>query len=128
MGIVGIMIFAVMAALLASQLKILKGNFDTYLMVAACLVILFYILAKLNVVVDVIARLQSYISIDKSYIEILLKIAGISYITQFSSDMCRECGYTAIGNQIQIFGKLAVMTVSMPVVLALIDTITYMLA
>ena len=60
--------------------------------------------------------------------EILLKIVGISYITQFSSDMCKECGYGAIGNQIQIFGKLAVMTISMPIVLALIDTITYMLA
>ena len=128
MGIVGIMIFAVMSAILASQLKVLKGNFDTYIIIAACLVILFYILTKLTAIVDVITRLQSYISIDWEYMEILLKIVGISYITQFSSDMCKECGYGAIGNQIQIFGKLAVMTISMPIVLALIDTITYMLA
>ncbi|MFQ9933591.1 MAG: SpoIIIAC/SpoIIIAD family protein [Lachnospiraceae bacterium] len=128
MGIVGIMIFAVMSAILASQLKVLKGNFDTYIIIAACLVILFYILTKLTAIVDVITRLQSYISIDWAYMEILLKIVGISYITQFSSDMCKECGYGAIGNQIQIFGKLAVMTISMPIVLALIDTITYMLA
>lgn len=128
MGIVGIMIFAVMSAILASQLKVLKGNFDTYIITAACLVILFYILTKLTAIVDVITRLQSYISIDWAYMEILLKIVGISYITQFSSDMCKECGYGAIGNQIQIFGKLAVMTISMPIVLALIDTITYMLA
>lgn len=128
MGIVGIMIFAVMSAILASQLKVLKGNFDTYIIIVACLVILFYILTKLTAIVDVITRLQSYISIDWAYMEILLKIVGISYITQFSSDMCKECGYGAIGNQIQIFGKLAVMTISMPIVLALIDTITYMLA
>ena len=128
MGIVGIMIFAVMSAILASQLKVLKGNFDTYIIIAACLVILFYILTKLTAIVHVITRLQSYISTDWAYMGILLKIVGISYITQFSSDMCKECGYGAIGNQIQIFGKLAVMTISMPIVLALIDTITYMLA
>ncbi len=127
MGVTGVMLFAVMAAILASQLKMLKSNFDTYMMVAACLVILFFILAKLNIIVDVIAKLQSYISIDWSYMEILLKITGISYITQFASDMCKECGYATIGNQIQIFGKIAVMTVSMPIVLALIDTVTYML-
>ena len=127
MEITGIMIFSVVAALLAGQLKSLKGGFDMYLAIAACLVILFYILTKLTVIVDVITKLQSYINIDWRYMEILLKIVGISYITQFSSDMCKECGYATIGNQIQIFGRIAVMAVSMPIVLALIDTVVYML-
>lgn len=127
MEIMGIMIFAVVAALMAGQLKALKSGFDTYLAIAACIVLLFYILAKLSVIVEMIEKLQGYINISWDYMEILLKIVGISYITQLSSDMCKECGYGTIGNQIQIFGKIAVMTVSMPIVLALIETITYML-
>lgn len=127
MSLVGIMIFAVVASVLAGQIKGVKSGFDTYIAVAACLVILGFILSKLTVVVNIIERLQSYISIDWTYMEILLKIVGISYITQFSSDICRECGYNAIGSQIQIFGKISVMLVSMPVVLALIETIEYML-
>lgn len=121
------MIFAVVASVLAGQIKGVKSGFDTYIAVAACLVILGFILSKLTVVVNIIERLQSYISIDWTYMEILLKIVGISYITQFSSDICRECGYNAIGSQIQIFGKISVMLVSMPVVLALIETIEYLL-
>ncbi len=127
MSLVGIMIFAVVASVLAGQIKGVKSGFDTYIAVAACLVILGFILSKLTVVVNIIERLQSYISIDWTYMEILLKIVGISYITQFSSDICRECGYNAIGSQIQIFGKISVMLVSMPVVLALIETIEYLL-
>lgn len=127
MSLVGIMIFAVVASILAGQIKGVKSGFDTYIAVAACLVILGFILSKLTVVVNIIERLQSYISIDWTYMEILLKIVGISYITQFSSDICRECGYNAIGSQIQIFGKISVMLVSMPVVLALIETIEYLL-
>ena len=128
MSLVGIMIFAVVASILAGQIKGVKGGFDTYIAVASCLVILGFILSKLSVVVNVIERLQSYIAIDISYMEILLKIVGISYITQFSADICRECGYNAISSQIQIFGKISVMLVSMPVVLALIETIEYMLS
>lgn len=127
MSLVGIMIFAVVASILAGQIKGVKSGFDTYIAVAACLVILGFILSKLSVVVNVIERLRSYIAIDWTYMEILLKIVGISYITQFSADICRECGYSSIGSQIQIFGKISVMLVSMPVVLALIETIEYLL-
>lgn len=128
MSLVGIMIFAVVASILAGQIKNVKSGFDTYISVAACLVILGFILSKLSVVVNVIERLQGYIAIDRTYMEILLKIVGISYITQFSSDICKECGYSGISSQIQIFGKISVMLVSMPVVLALIETIEYMLS
>lgn len=128
MSLVGIMIFAVVASILAGQIKGVKNGFDTYIAVAACLVILGFILSKLSVVVNVIERLQGYIAIDWTYMEILLKIVGISYITQFSADICKECGYNAISSQIQIFGKISVMLVSMPVVLALIETIEYLLS
>lgn len=127
MGLVGIMVFAVAAAILAGQLKSVKSGFDTYLAAAACIVILFYIISKLGAVLEAVEKLKSYIDIDWAYMEILLKIVGISYIAQFSSDICRECGYASIGSQIQIFGKIAVMAVSMPIVTALIDTISYML-
>lgn len=127
MSVTGIMIFAVVAAILAGQLKTLKTGFDNYLGLAACLVILFFIVTKLSVIIDIIERLQTYIGIDREYVEILLKIVGISYITQFASDMCKESGYGAIGNQVQVFGKVAVMAISMPIVLALMDTISYLL-
>jgi stage III sporulation protein AD len=127
MSLVGIMMFAVASSVLVVQIKGIKGGFDTYIAVAACIVIIGFILSKLSVVVNTVEKLQSYIGIDESYMEILLKIVGISYITQFSSDICRECGCGAIGNQIQIFGKISVMLVSMPVVLALIETIQYLL-
>ena len=39
---------------------------------------------------------------------VIVKIVGISYISEFASDICRDSGYAAIGNQIQIFGKLSI--------------------
>ncbi len=128
MEITGIMIFAVITSIMASQIKTIKGNFDTYIIVAACLFILFYIITKLTVIINVIEKLQAYLNLDWAYMVILFKVVGISYLTQFTSDICKECGYGAIGNQIQIFGKITVLAISMPIILALIDTISYLLA
>ena len=48
---------------------------------------------------------------------------GITYVAEFASGICRDAGYGALGNQIQILGKLSVLGVSMPVFLALFETL-----
>ena len=50
-------------------------------------------------------------------------MTGISYVAEFSSGICRDAGYGAIGKQIEIFGKLSILAVSMPIVLALLETL-----
>ncbi len=128
MSLIGIMLFAIMAAIIATQLKSVKSEYSTLISITACIVIFFFILTKLSVVMDVISVIKSYISIDDIYLGTLLKIVGISYIVQFSSDICKECGYGAIANQIQIFGKITVLVISMPIVLALLETVRVILA
>lgn len=127
MGIVGVMIFAVMAAITATLIKGNKNSFDVYIAVAACLIILGFIYTRLKGVIEKLTDLTDYINLDEGYLEILLKIVGISYLAQFSSDICKECGYSTIANQIQIFGKVTVMLISMPVIMALVQTVEYLL-
>ena len=44
-------------------------------------------------------------------------------MAEFASDVCKDCGYGAMSNQIQTVGKLTVLGISMPIVIALLDTI-----
>ena len=60
---------------------------------------------------------------DTGWFEILLKITGITYLADFSANMCRDAGYSAIGGQIEIFGKISILAISSPVILALVETI-----
>jgi stage III sporulation protein AD len=48
---------------------------------------------------------------------------GITYIAEFAAGICKDAGYGAVGTQIEIFGKLSVLAVSMPILLALIETL-----
>ena len=50
-------------------------------------------------------------------------MTGIAYVSEFASSMCRDAGYQAVASQIEIFAKLSLLAVSLPVVTALINTI-----
>ena len=73
-------------------------------------------------------KIRESLPVDGSYISALVKMIGITYIGQFSSSICKDAGYQAIGSQIELFCKLSVMVLSMPVLLALLETIQEFLA
>lgn len=89
---------------------------------------LFYGITKLKTVIETIRQVQSYIRLNRMYLEVLLKMIGITYIAEFSSGICKDAGYGSLGSQIEIFGKLSVLAVSMPILLALLDTVQQFLA
>lgn len=80
-------------------------------------------MGKLEVFIRAVEQIQSFLTLDTEYIAIMLKMVGITYIAQFSSGICKDAGYQAIAAQIEIFGKLAILVVGMPVLLALLETI-----
>ena len=128
MSVLTIGILGIAGALLAVGLKGLKGEYGIYLVAAVGLVIFFYGITKLKTVIETIRQVQSYIRLNRMYLEVLLKMIGITYIAEFSSGICKDAGYGSLGSQIEIFGKLSVLAVSMPILLALLDTVQQFLA
>ncbi len=128
MSVLTIGVLGIASALLAVELKGLKGEYGVYLVAAVGLVIFFYGVTKLKTVIETIRQVQAYIRLNRMYLEALLKMIGITYIVEFSSGICKDAGYGSLGSQIEIFGKLSVLAVSMPILLALLDTVQQFLA
>lgn len=128
MTVAAIAVIGLVSVMLAVQLKAVKGEYGVYLVLGAGLVIFFYGLSKLEVVVETLKRVQSYIQIDKMYLGVLMKMIGITYITEFASGICKDAGYGSLGGQIEIFGKLSMLAVSMPILLALMETLKVFLS
>ncbi len=128
MSVLTIGVLGIASALLAVELKGLKGEYGVYLVAAVGLVIFFYGVTKLKTVIETIRQVQAYIRLNRMYLEALLKMIGITYIAEFSSGICKDAGYGSLGSQIEIFGKLSVLAVSMPILLALLDTVQQFLA
>ena len=116
------------AIIVAILFKKGKEEFSFYISIAACILILLWGIGKLEIILDAIDELQGYIQMNKAYVGILIKIIGITYVTEFSSSLCKDSGYQAIGEQIELVGKLTILAISMPIMLALLETINSFLS
>ena len=116
-------IIGVAGTLLALQFKSGKSEYGIYISIALSMIVFVGILGHLEMLVETMRKIGGYINIDSVYISTLLKMLGITYVSEFSSSICKDAGYQTIAGQIEIFGKLAVFVLSMPVLLALLDTV-----
>ena len=123
MTVVTVGIIGIMTVLMAVQLKSLKGEYGLYLVLAAACVIFFYGTLRLRGILEGMQKIQNMIRINPVYLNTLLKMAGITYIAEFTSGICKDAGYQAVGNQVEMVGKLAILAVSAPVVLSLMETL-----
>ena len=123
MGILTVAGIGIVTVLIAGQLKVLKSEYSLYLSVAVMLLTFFYSAGRLGGILSVMEQIQTYFPVNEIYVRTLLKIVGVSYIAEFASHVCRDAGYGAVGSQIEIFGKLTVLAVSMPILTALLETL-----
>ena len=116
----------VAAVLFAMQLREMKPQYGMYMVFGAGVLIFFYAFSKLEGIIDAIDQLKKYVTIEETYIQILLKMLGISYLSEFAAALCKDSGYSSLAGQIELFGKLSILLVSMPVVLSLLKTLGQM--
>ncbi len=128
MTIIGAAAAGLTAVLLAVQLKSVKSEYGVYLVMAAGVFIFLYGLSRMKTVLDTLEMIRSCIQVDQAYLNTLIKMIGIAYVAEFTSGICRDAGYGAVGSQIELFGKLSILAVSMPVFAALIETMQTFLA
>lgn len=122
-GIVGIVV-----VLLATQFKSIKPEYGIMISVVGCIFIFIYSLTLIDEIIEMVDKIAGLSSIGRNYIKIILKITGITFVSEISSDIAKDCGYQAISNQVQIFGKLSILAISFPVFTQLISTIGSLLS
>ncbi len=118
-----IALVGISVVLLAIIFKNYKSEYSVYISLAGCILIFYLGVSRLELIISTIKKIQSYINLNDSYLGILVKIIGITYICEFTSDLCKDFGHTAVANQIELVGKLTILATGMPILLALLDTI-----
>lgn len=127
MSIIKLSVVAVLGVVLALNVKSQKAEYSVFVSLGLCLFVLSFALERLNYIVEMIHELTEMIAIDKSYIFLILKLIGISYISEFASALCKEAGFAAISGQIELAGKLTMVFMSIPIVFTVLETIQHFL-
>ena len=123
LDVVKIGIMGVAGVLLATFLKKEKSEYSMLISMGICILIFSFLIHKMQMVLVFVERLESMLSLDSSYIVLILKMIGIAYVAGFAMDVCKDAGYGAIGSQIETFAKISILVVSLPVLLTFLEVI-----
>ena len=126
MLVIGIM--GIVVVLMAIQFNSIKPEYGIMISVVGCAFIFLYSLVRVKEIVEMVERLAGITSVSREYIKIILKITGVTFVSEIASDIAKDCGYQAVANQVQIFGKLSVLVISFPVFTELISSIGKLLS
>ena len=123
MNSIQIALLGVVGTLLALQFKSGKSEYGIYVSLAVSLFLFLCMLSRLEIFVRTVKKIADYIKLDAGQMSILLKMAGVTYVAEFASGICKDAGYQNIAVQIEICTKLTILAIGMPVLLALLELI-----
>ena len=123
MNSIQIALLGVVGTLLALQFKSGKSEYGIYVSLAVSLFLFLCMLSLLEIFVQTVKKIADYIKLDAGQMSILLKMAGVTYVAEFASGICKDAGYQNIAVQIEIFTKLTILAIGMPVLLSLLELI-----
>ncbi len=122
-----IAVFGIAAAILAAWVKQIKPEYGLWITVVSGIFLGLSALLKLETIIDEISFLQQYFASYGSYFKLLIKIIGITYLSEFSADLCKDAGANTLAAQIELCGKLSILVMCMPIMTSLLKTIDYYL-
>ena len=121
MDILRIAGLALLGAFAAMLLKKGKGEYSTLTGLAMALLVCGYVVVNLLEVVNTVEAVWKRIAGDTEFLHILLRIVGITYISDLTSGICKECGYGVLAGQVAVAGKMGVLLAGFPIFMNLLE-------
>lgn len=109
--------------MIATLLKEHKPEFKIYISIAVGIIIFIIAADKLKDFIYLINKLTQKVSINQEFIRILLKITGISILTEFAVSICKDSGETSIASKIDLGGKIIILSMSIPIITSLLEVL-----
>lgn len=127
MEIVKIVGVGLIATVLVILLKQYRPEFALYLSLAAGVLLFSMVIGKVASIVELLQNLANKSNFHSQFLYILLKITGIAILTEFAVSIAKDAGESAIASKIDLAGKVLVISLSIPILTNLVETITTLL-
>jgi stage III sporulation protein AD len=122
--IVGI---GIIATILTILLKNQRPEISLQISIVTGVIIFILVITKLTSVLETLNILARKVDMDLVYITTILKIVGIAYVSEFGAQVCRDAGEGAIASKIEFAGKILIMVLAVPILIALLNLIVQLM-
>lgn len=118
--IIGIGLIALIIIIIVKQYR---PEFSIYVSLVAGALILLMVMDKIGGIIDLLTSLSNKTAINNEFLVLLIKITGIAFLTEFAVSICKDSGEVAIANKVDLGGKVIIISMSIPIIASLLETI-----
>ena len=114
---------AVCGAFFALLLKEYKPSYAICVGILCAIFLFFEALQYINYIFVSVSAIATGLSVNPSHLKTIIKITGISCLSRFGTEICRDAGQNAIATNLELVGKIVIVVLSLPVFISVINLI-----
>lgn len=123
MEMIQIVLIGVISAMLYLVLKDIYPSFAFMITIITSILILFLVIKQIGVIIQLLKILADRAMVQTFYLETILKIIGIAYITELGANVTRDAGLNSIAAKIELAGKIFILLLAIPIISAVVEVI-----
>lgn len=115
MNMLGIAAGAVCISIIALSVKSMNTQIGQLITVAAVVAVIGAVVPYIIKIIASVKELALYSSMGERYLEPIIKITGIAYISQIGAELCADSGEKALAARVEMAGKIAIGAITIPI-------------
>lgn len=127
MEILKIAAIALTGVIMASVMKNINKEVTIYIILATVIILFVSIIDKLWEAFRFLEGIYGNVTYGKSFFPVIIKVLAVAYITDFTSQLCKDSGENAIGTKVELAGKVIIFYLAMPILTAILELISSLL-
>lgn len=123
MEVIRIIGVGLIALIIIILLKQYKPEFAIYISLLTGVLILLLVADELSGIINLLQSFADKVSINSTFLVLLIKITGIAFLSEFAVSICKDSGEAAIASKIEIGTKIIIISMSIPIISSLLEII-----
>lgn len=98
-----------------------QGRAEMALMcsMAFSVMMLIWILAQMEPLLNSVQEMMQRAAVGQETVALLVKVTGVALISEFAAQICRDSGEGALAGKAELAGKVAVLSMALPLIVTL---------
>ncbi len=127
MNIIAVVALAIVGVILLIILRQTREELALLLSILLGVLIFTAAIPKISMIVNTLENIAAKADVGNLHLATLFKIVGVAYITEFGAQICRDAEEGAVAQKVELVGKVIIMSLSVPIVLVILNTVLQLL-
>ncbi|MDR0697023.1 MAG: stage III sporulation AC/AD family protein [Christensenellaceae bacterium] len=120
--IIKVVIIGIIGTIVVGMLKQLKPELSILATIATGIAILVMVINELSIIHESFLKFSEKTT-GSIIFPALMKVIGIGYLTEYASSICDDYGSNSLSKKVQFAGKVGILIIALPNVIAIMDAI-----